>query len=139
MFSLDPYRIGAVAVNHNTSRYTELMLRSFFATHASDLPITFTIYDNASQDDIANLRAYTEHMGIRLLPSGFPLDAPVGNSHGEILRRFVREHPVCTHYLFLDADICFLEPNTIAEMLAELEQAPPRIRGDAPTLLQRHQ
>lgn len=115
------YRIVAVAVNHNTSRYTELMLRSFFAMHPTGLNITFTIYDNGSQDDMEALVAYTRCKGIPLIPSGLPLDPPTGNSHGEILRRHVLDHPDCTHYLFLDADVCFLTPNTVFTMLDELK------------------
>ena len=40
--------IEGVTVNHNTSRYAELMLRSLYATHAPDLPLSVTLYDNAS-------------------------------------------------------------------------------------------
>jgi hypothetical protein len=43
---------------------------------------------------------------------------------GEILSRLVLEKPNCTHYLFLDADVCFLEDNKLYAMLAELENTP---------------
>ena len=52
-------RIAAVSVNHNTSLYTELMLRSLFATHRSveELGLSLTVLDNASEDDTSTLRA----------------------------------------------------------------------------------
>ena len=90
--------IKAVTVNHNTSAYTELMLRSLFAHH-SGLDLSLTIYDNASEDDLAPLKAYARRQGVPVVPSGFTTRT-ANNSHGEILRRFVLEHPDCTHYLF---------------------------------------
>ena len=49
--------IEAVCVNHNTSPYAELMLRSFFATHAPGVDLALTILDNDSDDQVAALRA----------------------------------------------------------------------------------
>lgn len=49
--------IQAVAVNHNTSPYTELLLRSLYARHSSTLNLTITVVDNASTDDMTSLRA----------------------------------------------------------------------------------
>ena len=112
-------KLAAVAVNHNTSLYMELMLRSFFATHPSQLNCTITIYDNASGDDLAPLEAYATAKHIPMIQSGYGTSSK-NNSHGEILRRFVLDSPDCTHYLFLDADICFIQENTIGSMLAEL-------------------
>jgi hypothetical protein len=131
-----PYQIAAIAVHHNTSGYMELMLRSLFSTHTTQLNLTLRVYDNRSHDDMSGLLAYAVRRGVPVLPSGLPLDAPVGNSHGEILYRLVRDVPDCTHYLFLDADVCFLAPNTLLTMLEELEQAPrafgimPRLSAD---------
>jgi hypothetical protein len=115
--------IKAASVNHNTSAYMELMLRSLFAYHPAGLPLSLTVFDNASNDDQSGLAAYAAERGVPILPSGFGLEEEY-NSHGEILRRFVLEHPDCTHYLFLDADVCFIQPNTLETMLAELESAP---------------
>jgi hypothetical protein len=56
------------------------------------------------------------------VPSGFTTTTK-HNSHGEILSRFVLEHPECTHYLFLDADVCFIEDRTLSVMLQELESS----------------
>jgi hypothetical protein len=119
------YHIEAAAVNHNTSSYMELMLRSLFARHSPDLDLSITVFDNASEDDGAGLRAYAEEMGVPIVQSGFTTQTQ-NNSHGEILRRFVLEHLDCTHYLFLDADVCFVQDDTIGVMLEELEKA-----GDA--------
>lgn len=127
--------IQAVVVNHNTSKYTELMLRSLFDRHPAPLDFSVTVFDNASQEDTVALEDYAREKGIPLLPSGFELKTEF-NSHGEILRRFVLEHPECVYYLFLDADICFLESDTILTMRHELEQDPgafgiaPRLSAD---------
>lgn len=120
MEELLSHRIEAVTVNHNTSRYLELMLRSLFAKHRSGLNLSVTVYDNASSDDIGDLEAYAAHKAIPILQSGFTIET-VNNSHGEILRRFVMERPDYTHYLFLDADVCFVQENTLHTMLEELE------------------
>jgi hypothetical protein len=115
-----PYHIEAATVNHNTSSYVELMLRSLFATHSSDLGMSITVFDNASEDDATSLHAYAEKMSVPIVQTGLTTETD-NNSHGEILRRFVLEHPDCTHYLFLDADACFVQDDTIDVMLEELE------------------
>jgi hypothetical protein len=100
----------------------ELMLRSLFARHAtSDLNLSVTMFDNESQDDMAGLRTYAASRQIPIIQSDFTTQTE-NNSHGEVLRRFVLDHPDCTHYLFLDADVCFLADHTLGVMLAELEQ-----------------
>lgn len=124
--------IKAVTVNHNTSSYMELMLRSLFARHSNDLILSLTLYDNASQDITDELMAYVEEKDIPFVQSGFTTETK-NNSHGEILRRFVLENPACSHYLFLDADVCFIEDNTLAIMLQELE-AQPDAFGIAPRM-----
>ena len=122
MRKLSSYHVQAVTVNHNTSRYMELMLRSLFAKHSSDLDLTVTVYDNASQDDMTDLRMYAESKRIPILQSGFTTETE-NNSHGEVLSKFVLEHPDCTHYLFLDTDVCFVEDDTLDVMLEELEES----------------
>jgi hypothetical protein len=114
------HHIEAATVNHNTSSYVELMLRSLFARHSPDLELSIMVFDNASEDDTTGLCAYAEKMGVPIVQSGLTTQTQ-NNSHGEILRRFVLEHPDCTHYLFLDADVCFVQDNTIHVMLEELE------------------
>jgi hypothetical protein len=134
--------IAAVTVNHNTSRYAELMLRSLFATHPPDLLLSLMLYDNASRDDTSALEAYARSRGIRAQQSGFTTQTP-HNSHGEILRRFVLGHPECDYYLFLDADVCFVQQDTIGTMLRELETDSaafgigPRLSWDGETELPR--
>jgi hypothetical protein len=118
-------RIAAVSVNHNTSPYVELMLRSLFATHpaAETLGLSLTVLDNASEDDTASLRAYAAAVGVPVVPSGFDTHTK-HNSHGELLRRFVLDRPDATHYLFLDADAVFAQPDAITTMAQELDAAP---------------
>jgi hypothetical protein len=113
--------IQAVAVNHNTSKYTELMLRSLFARHSPSLDLSITVFDNDSQDDMTALEAYAKSKGIPVVPSGFELKTK-WNSHGEVLSKFVLEYSDCVYYLFLDADTCFIEDDTIDTMIWELEQ-----------------
>jgi hypothetical protein len=88
------YHIEAVTVNHNSSLYVELMLRSLFAGHSPDLELSITVFDNASEDDATGLRAYVGKVGVQIVQSGFTTQTE-NNSHGEIMRRFVLEHPHC--------------------------------------------
>ena len=122
--NLPEHFIKAVAVNHNTSAYMELMARSLFARHPQDSGLHFSlhIFDNASQDVMTDLKSYAESRGIPIIQSGFKTETR-HNSHGEVLRRFVLENPEATHYLFLDSDVCFLEDLTLNNMLVELENS----------------
>lgn len=115
-------RIEAVAVNHNTSAYMELMLRSFFQHHPNISNLKMTVCDNGSQDGSEVLQAYLAAQSLTWQPSGFTIGTP-NNSHGEVLRQFVLDHPDCTHYLFLDADVVFLEDDTLGMMMSELSLA----------------
>jgi hypothetical protein len=117
------HKVEAVTVNHNTSRYMGLMLRSLFAHHHTGLNLSLTVFDNASTDNMSDLIAYIESEGLSLFQSGFATETE-NNSHGEILSKFVLDHPDCTHYLFLDTDVCFLEDNTLHTMMSELEENP---------------
>jgi len=128
--------IQAVVVNHNTSRYTELLLRSMFAKHTGELDISVMVYDNNSLDDRSGLEAFASTRSIPILPSGFEIKTK-WNSHGEVLSRFVKEHPECAYLLFLDTDVCFLENDTLVVMLKELQRddtafaISPRITSNA--------
>jgi hypothetical protein len=113
--------IQAVVVNHNTSRYTELLLRSLFACHRGELDISITVYDNDSQDGRGSLLAFTSAANIPVLPSGFEIKTK-WNSHGEVLSRFALGHAESAYLLFLDTDVCFLEDNTLIVMLQELQK-----------------
>jgi hypothetical protein len=114
------HKIEAVTVNHNTSRYMELMLRSLFAHHR-EINLSLSVFDNASTDDMSELNTYVQSKRLCIAQTGFTTNTK-NNSHGEILGKFVLDHPDCTHYLFLDADVCFLEDNTIGALLQELEE-----------------
>ncbi|WP_020579558.1 hypothetical protein [Actinopolymorpha alba] len=46
------------------------------------------------------------------------------NSHGDVLREFVADHPAATHLWFVDADIFFTTPDCLGVMLAELDDDP---------------
>jgi hypothetical protein len=113
--------IQAVAVNHGTTRYMELMLASLIAHHQDRSDIDVLVLDSAS-DDLDFLGWLTER-GVEIQPSGYPRPAPV-NTHGEILRDAVLARPDCDAYLFLDADVCFISDDTIPTMAAELSADP---------------
>ncbi|GAB3423983.1 glycosyltransferase family 2 protein [Flindersiella endophytica] len=134
MRSTDP-AIRAVVVNHSTSAWTELAARSLYAQHP-DLDVALTIFDNASTDDadLQSLRAAAAELGVPVVESGFTTDLP-GNSHGEVLSRFVLD-PVnagCEYFLFLDADMCFTQPHTVERLAAALA-ADPAAFGAGPRM-----
>ncbi len=126
--------VRAVMVNHNTSMFTELALRSFFAMHDPSTDISITVMDNASEDDMRDLKAYADKVAVPIVQSGFTVAEEVKtrgvygenvhgvNSHGEILTKFIMGNTACNYYLLLDADICFVERNTISTMISELEE-----------------
>lgn len=116
-------RIAAASVNHNTSAYMELMLRSLVACHPDQSALSLTIFDNGSTDDMAGLRAYAERIDVPIVASGYRLNT-LHNSHGDVLDAFVASHPDVSHFLFLDADVYFVEPDTIGTLVAELEASP---------------
>lgn len=78
------------------------------------------------------LEAYAKASGVQIVKSGYELKTK-WNSHGEILSKFVLEHPGRVYYLFLDTDTCFIQNDTIDTMLWELERAPTAF-GIAPRL-----
>jgi len=133
--------IAAVLVNHNTSAFAELAVRSLFVQNPG-LDLQLTVYDNGSTDDRAGLLAAADDHGVRVVPSGFSTSTP-GNSHGEVLRSFVLDpgNEEADQFLFLDADICFTRPGTIARLLALLSEhsevfgAGPRMSWDGETPL----
>jgi len=116
--------ICGVTVNHNTSHFVELMLRTLFLTNdLTDLRFEMTVLDNQSEDaHIDELRAYLAGQQMAFLQTGFDIGI-TGEKHGAAFAKFIRDHPECTHYLFLDADMWFTEPDTIPTMVAELSSA----------------
>lgn len=121
-------------VNHNTSAFAELAIRSLFANN-SDYPLDLVVYDNDSNDaDLANLRALTRSLDVPFITSGFPIDT-TNNSHGEILGRFVLDPASgdADYLLFLDSDVCFTQPGVLTQLLAALD-ADPSAFGAGPVL-----
>ena len=114
--------LNIVLVNNNTSIYAELAARSFFATHGAREDVRFTIMDNSSQDGTEVLEAYARSVGIDFRQSGLVAAETKVNSHGEVLRQFVMENPECEYYLLLDADICFVKPDTVDTLIGEINE-----------------
>lgn len=117
--------ILGVTVTHDSSDFVELMLRTLFLTdNPRDLNLTLTVLDNSSEDaQRTRLEEYLAPQGIAMKPTGFA-HYIAAEQHGTALTNFVRTNPDCTHYLFLDADMWFVEAGTIATMLQELQAAP---------------
>lgn len=128
-------RIAAVSVNHNTSAYMELMLRSLLTRQSPAWLHSVTVLDNGSTDDTTELRAFADRNGVPIVASGYTTDT-VHNSHGEVLRQFVLREKDGTHLLFLDADVVFIEDDTVARLWRDLEARPdafgigPRLTWD---------
>ena len=124
----DRASIHAVTVTQNTSAFTELMLRTLFLTNElGGFEFRLTVLDNNSSDpEFGALKAYLGAQQIPLAPTGFSYYV-AAEQHGAALTDFVRDHDDCTHYLFLDADMWFVEQNTVRTMLDELRAAGPDI------------
>ena len=118
--------IEAVIVNHDTSPFSELCLRTLRARNRDlDRDLAVTVVDNHSTDDgLEELVAAVHELGATFERSRLPLQTATVNAHGDVLRDFVRTHPNADHYLFLDADIAFVEPDTVATMRTELDADP---------------
>jgi hypothetical protein len=113
--------IDACIVNHNTSSFAELALRSLMATNdVKDLRVT--VIDNESTDEgLAALVSAAEALGARFSMSSWPSASTTVNSHGEVLRDFVLAASDDTEgFLFVDADIVFTEPGVVEVLRSEL-------------------
>lgn len=117
-------RIDACLVNHNTSPFAELALRSFAVMHAAtpgDIDLNLVVVDNHSDDPgFAELTSTAEELSVRLIRSRWPAKDAHCNTHGDVLRDFVLEHPAADLFLLIDADVMFDEPDTIWTMVDEL-------------------
>jgi hypothetical protein len=115
--------IEACIVNHNTSPFAELALRSLAATHlSSSAParLRITVIDNHSEDGgVLALKAAAAEIGAAFYNSGWPTSSSWVNSHGDVLRAFVRERPDADYYLFVDSDVVFDTPGCVWTMLDE--------------------
>jgi GTP:adenosylcobinamide-phosphate guanylyltransferase len=116
------HRIEAVTVNQNTSCFVELLLRSLYATHNDLEGLRLTILDNNSTDGTEQLKPYAAEKEIPIVQTRWTPSTP-GNNHGENLRDFVLSHQDCDCFLFLDADIVFVQGEIITTMAQELAGA----------------
>lgn len=114
-------RVQVVSVNHGTTRYAELLLRSLLAHHRDRSELAVLLLDNGS-GELERLE-WAKAFGVEVRASGYSLDAPV-TTHGELLRGAVRATPECDAYLFVDSDVCFVADNTIEAMTRELLDDP---------------
>lgn len=121
-------KIYAVTVNHNTSHFVELMLRTlFFTNDLSSIDFHMFVLDNSSDDEyLGHLKAYLSDQRIPLIQTGFD-NSLAPEKHAAAFDSFVEEYDDCTHYLFLDSDMWFVENNTIPTMLSELLESPPSV------------
>lgn len=118
--------ICAVTVTAGNPCFTELMLRTLYLENNFDgMHFNLTVLENgpgiAAGGELASFLA--AH-GIESRATGFPYYI-AAEQHGAALTEFVRDYADCTHYLFLDNDIWFVQPDTVVTMLRELAQAPP--------------
>lgn len=117
--------VAACIVNHNTSPFAELALRSLCVTHDERVrsgALVVAVLDNGSHDDgVVELQAAADQLGATFEPTRWPASAGGPISHGDALRHFVLTHPTASHYLFVDADVVFTEPDCVWTMLAEVE------------------
>jgi len=117
-------RIFGVTVTHDSSDFVELMLRTLFlANDLTGIDLTLAVLDNSSGDrHRTQLESYLAERRVSLTPTGFA-HYIAAEQHGAALTNFVRAQADCSHYLFLDADMWFIEAETIATMLSELRSA----------------
>jgi hypothetical protein len=91
-----PSRIEACIVNHETSPFAELALRSFAHMHRrppADLTVSLTIVDNHSQDEgFGDLETAAAEIGVPIVRSRWPAREARCNTHGDVLRDFVLDH-----------------------------------------------
>jgi GT2 family glycosyltransferase len=78
--------VEVLIVNHDTSAFVELAIRSLAATEdCADLGVT--VIDNPSRDDgVDALRTAVDGFGFRMIESRWPLDSYGVNTHGDALR-----------------------------------------------------
>jgi hypothetical protein len=117
--------IEAVIINHNSSNYAEIALRALMADRDDPSPaIHTTVMDNHSTDDTSALRAAVAEFGAAFVLSRWPAGGSDRNTHGDVLRDFVLGRPDASAFLFVESDICFVRPGTVATMHRELCSAP---------------
>jgi hypothetical protein len=116
--------VRAIIVNHNTSLFAELALRSLMWTHTDDssIDLLVSVVDNHSTDaELDQLKAACEEHGAEFALSRWPVAEKRLNTHGDVLRDFVLSHDEADRFLFVDSDIDFEEPATVSTLAADLE------------------
>lgn len=120
--------VEACIVNHNSSEFTELALRTLVATHDRRIrggELRITVLDNHSTDDgLADLRAAAQDLAVAWELSPWPAAESAVNSHGDVLRAFALAHEDASHLWFLDCDVTFTQPDCLGIMLADLAAEP---------------
>jgi hypothetical protein len=117
--------LEAVVVNHNTSPFAELALRSlWWSVRQCGAEIRITVVDNHSVDGTGPLRAAVRECDAVWELSRWPAGKQSLTTHGDVLRDFVLARPRAAGYLLVESDICFLQPASTAVMLAELDDDP---------------
>ncbi|MGI5239061.1 hypothetical protein [Dactylosporangium sp. CA-139066] len=118
--------LEAVIVNHNTSVFAEIALRSLrWSIDRSDLGdrVRITMVDNHSTDDTAALHTAIAECGASWELSRWPIGQQSLTTHGDVLRDFVLARPDAAAFAFVESDMCFFEPDTMAVMSGELLEA----------------
>lgn len=112
-----------MVVNHNTSAWTELLIRSLFAHNPGFGQLT--VYDNASTDDRSGMLDAAARYRVQVRQSGFDTTT-AANSHGQVLSKFVLDPANAGHdyLLFLDCDVCFTYPGVVDVLRSTLDQIP---------------
>jgi len=108
--------ILGISVNHGTTAYMDLMLRTLLDVDGAD-GVEVLVLDNDADD--LELLGWAVERGVTIRPSGYGQTRSV-TTHGEILREAILARPEPEAYLLLDADCFFLEPGTVATMQREL-------------------
>jgi hypothetical protein len=115
--------VRAIIVNHNTSLFAELALRSLMWAHTGDssIDLLVSVVDNHSTDaELDGLKGACVEHGAEFVLSRWPLAEATLNTHGDVLRDFVLRHDDAERFLFVDSDIDFEEAATISTLAADL-------------------
>ena len=117
--------VEAAIINHNTSLFAELALRSLLASVEDgdqNCDLRITVVDNHSTDDLDALVDTAKDKGAQFERSRWPASEATFNTHGDVLRDFVLARRDADFYLLVDSDIDFETPAALQTMLAELQE-----------------
>jgi GT2 family glycosyltransferase len=114
--------VHAAIVNHNTSRFSELALRSLVASQTEGhADLTVTVLDNASTDaGLGALEEAAAAVGAGFERTRWPAASTTVNTHGDVLRDFVLARPESEYFLFVDCDIDFEAPGVVDLMVTDI-------------------